>query len=231
MKNKITLLARFSVSERAAKRAKYALSVAGAIAVMVGVQVWASNQSQLNQTINEGTLSVDIVDSGGTTVGSPSVTFGALTFDFDTQDGSGTLGTASERIRVYNPTSTAAWSVTLAGSATTATWTDGGSNKYDFNDGSGYTDGGDTDSFGGQMTVDPSGGTLNGVGSCTTTNVSLGSSDSYEEGTTDSIDLVTAASGADTFCRWDLTGVSLSQGIPAGQAAASYSLTMVLTVS
>lgn len=196
---------------------------------LTGTVVWAVNDT-FNQTISAGSLSVDIVDSGGSSVGSPAVTFGAVNYSFDNQDGTGTLGTASEKIRAYNPTSTETWTVNMAGSATTALWTDGG-NTYDFNDGSGYSDGGDTDSKGGQMTVDPSGGTLAGVSGCATANVSKGTSDSFVEGSTDSIDLMYASAGAATFCRWDLTGVSLTQKIPGGQPAGSYSMTMVITIS
>lgn len=197
---------------------------------LTSLQVWAADWSQLSQTINDGTLAVDIVDSGGSTVASPSVTFGALTYSFSTQDGTGTLGTSSERIRAYNPTSTDTWSVNLAGSATTATWSNG-SHTYDFNDGNGYTDGTDADSVGGQMTVDPSSATITGVSGCSTSNISTGSSDSYVEGTTDNIDLMSASAGAATYCRWDLTGVSLTQGIPAGQNPGTYTLTMNLTIS
>lgn len=48
--------------------------------------------------------------------------------------------------------------------------------------------------------------------------------------TTDSIDLFAAAAGADIACRWDLTGVSLTQRVPAAQTPGSYSLAMTLTV-
>ena len=56
--------------------------------------------------------------------------------------------------------------MSLAGSATTAVWDSAGTD-IDFNDagGSGCTDGGDADSLGGQLTVDPSGGTL-AAGQC-----------------------------------------------------------------
>ncbi len=209
---------------------KKTLKLVTLVMFLAGLQVLAADWSQLSQTINDGTLAVDIVDSSGASVSNPSVTFGALTYSFDTQDGTGTLGTSDERIRAYNPTSTDTWTVNLAGSSTTATWSDG-SHTYDFNDGSGYTDGSDADSVGGQMTVDPSGATITGVSGCSTSNISTGSSDSYVEGTTDNIDLMSASSGAATYCRWDLTGVNLTQGIPAGQSPGTYTLTMNLTIS
>lgn len=197
---------------------------------LAGTAVYAANTPQFNQAISEGAKSVDVVDGSGNSVASPSVSFSAANFSFSTQDTTGTLGTASEKIRALNPTSGVTWTVNLAGNATTSTWTTG-SQYYDFNDGSGYTDGGDADSYGGQMTVDPSGGTLAGVSGCATTNVTKGTSDSFAEGTTNSIDLMSAAAGASTFCRWDLTGVGLTQKMPAGQAAGSYSINMTLTIS
>lgn len=56
--------------------------------------------------------------------------------------------------------------MSLAGSATTAVWDSAGTD-IDFNDAgtSGCTDGGDADSLAGQLTVDPSGGTL-AAGQC-----------------------------------------------------------------
>lgn len=215
--------------EKIAKALKKSLITILAFAFLTGVQVYASNQSQFSQAISAGSLGVDIVDAGGSSVSSPAVSFGAKAFSFDTQDATATFGTASEKVRASNPTSTAAWTVNLAGNATTDSWTSG-SNHYDFNDTSGYTDGVDTDSYGGQMTVDPSAGTLAGISGCATTNVSKGTSDSFVEGSANSIDIMSAATGASTFCRWDLTGVGLTQKIPSSQASGSYSLTMVLTV-
>lgn len=206
----------------------------GGLLALIGIVsssalVYAASTPQFNQSISAGSLSVDVVDGSGNSVASPAVTFGALPFSFNTQDGTGTLGTASEKIRAINPTGTATWTVNLAGSATTTTWSTG-SQYYDFNDGSGYIDGADADTYGGQMTVNPSGGTIAGVSGCATTNVTAGASDSFVQATTDSIDLMSAAAGASTYCRWDLTGVSLTQKIPAGQVAGSYSVNMTLTI-
>ncbi|MFZ2153814.1 MAG: hypothetical protein WAV16_01140 [Candidatus Moraniibacteriota bacterium] len=196
---------------------------------VLAIQASASNQSQLNQSINDGVKSIDIVDAGGTTVASPTVAFSAATFSFNTQDTTGTLGVSAQRIRVSNPTSTATWTASIAGSATTATWTTG-SLYYDFNDGSGYTDGGDADSYGGQLMVAPAGGTLAGVSGCATTNVSLGSNSGFNQSTVDSITIASGAAGATTYCRWDITNIGLTQRLPASQASGSYSLNLVLSV-
>jgi len=199
---------------------------------IVAIKASASNQSQLSQSITDGVKAIDIVDAGGATVASPTVGFTSATFSFNTQDTTGTLGVSAERIRVYNPTSTATWTASIAGSATTATWT-AGSTYYDFNDasGSGYTDGaGDADTYGGQLLVSPAGGTLAGVSSCLTTNVSLGANSAFNQGTVDSISIASGAAGAPTYCRWDITNIGLTQKIPASQNSGSYSLNLVLSI-
>lgn len=207
------------------------LIIAISLVFMTGTVAYAATTPQLNETISDGAKSVDIVDGSGNAVASPSATFGALTFSFGTQDATDNgIFTSSQKIRVSNPTSTATWTINIAGSAPTALWTAGG-NTYDFNDSSGYTDGADTDSKGGQMTVDPSGATITGVSGCATTNISNGTSDSFVETTNNSIDLFTAASGAATYCRWDYTGVNLTQKVPAGQPSGSYTLSMTITIS
>lgn len=201
------------------------------LAMLIGSGAYAATTPQLTQAIAEGAKSVDIVDAGGVTVASPAATFGALTFSFNTQDATASnVFNSAQRIRVANPTSTAVWSVNIAASTPTAAWTSGG-NTYDFNDTAGYTDGADTDTKGGQLTVDPSAGVIAGISGCATTNVTAGTSDAFVEGTNNSIDLFSGASGAATFCRWDFTGTNLSQKIPAGQPAGSYSLSMTVTIS
>jgi hypothetical protein len=198
--------------------------------------ILASNVSNFTQTINAGTLAVDIVDGSYVTVASPSVAMGAVTFSFGCQSASGTLGTASQVIYVTNPDAADnGWTVTMAASAPTAVWDSAGTD-YDFNDpgGSGCTDGGDADSLAGQMTVNPAPGTL-GVGqcdSCVTTNVTKGSSTGYNEGTTNSVTILTGAAGSNDIGDWTLTGVSLSQTIPGEQPAASdYDINMTLTAT
>lgn len=211
-------------------------ATSAAIIMLYGaVVVFASGTSNFTQTINAGSLSIDIVNGSYVSVGSPAVAMGAATFDFACQTATGSFGTASEQIYVQNPDAAdAGWTASVAGSATTAVWDSAGTD-YDFNDasGSGCTDGADADSFGGQMTVDASGGTL-AVGqcaSCVTTNVTKGSSSAFVEGTTDSITVLTGAAGSDDIGDWTLQGVSISQEVPAEQpAAADYDINMVLSV-
>jgi hypothetical protein len=205
--------------------------------VGLGQIINAAATSEFQVTINSGTLSVDIADSTSSysSVGSPSVTFSAQDFSFSCGSTSGTLGTATEAIYVQNPDAAdSGWTVSIAASATTDVWDSTGTD-FDFNDPttSGCADGADADSLAGQLTVDASGGTLSAgdCSSCTTANISLGSSNAFNEGTVDSVTLLTAAAGSDDIGDWQLTGVSLSQTIPAEQPAASdYTLSMTLSV-
>ena len=214
--------------------------IAGGVAVyfFVGEKYGGvrSATTSLTQTINAGTLSVDIVDGSYAPVGTPSVAMSTETFSFSCGSSTGTLGTATEQIYVQNPDNAdGGWSLTIAASNPTDLWDSAGTD-YDFNDPttSGCEDGGDADSFAGQMTIDASGGTLavGNCSSCTTTNITKGSSSAFDEGTTDSITLLTAAAGSDDIGDWTLQGVSLSQTIPPEQpAAADYSLSLTVTVA
>ncbi len=196
---------------------------------------YAASTSNFQLTINPGTLAVDIVNGSFTTVASPSVVFSAATFSFSCSSTTGTLGTSSEQIYVTNPDAAdAGWVVSIAGSATTAFWNSAGTDM-DFNDAtsSGCGDGADTDTLKGQLTVNPSGGTIavGNCASCSTTSVTAGSSSAFVEGTTDSITVLTGASGSDDIGDWTLQGVALTQTIPAEQPAASdYNIDMVLSI-
>ena len=159
--------------------------ILGTMALSTVAGVYAAATSNFTLTVNAGTLSVDIVDGSYVTIGSPSVALGAVTAGFGCQAATGTFGTASQVIYIKNPDAADnGWSVSLAGSATTAVWDSAGTD-YDFNDagGSGCTDGADADGFGGQMTVDPSGGVLatGACASCAATNVSKGTSAAFAE--------------------------------------------------
>lgn len=196
----------------------------------------AANNSTFSQTINAGTLVTDIKDSSQATVGSPSVNMSAATFSFSCQSGgsasTGTFGTNNERIYLTNPDGADnGWTLTLAAtSGATANWSSG----YDFNDagGSGCTDGADADSLGGQLTVSPTPGTLTtDCSSCSSSNITKGSNTAFVQGTTDSITLLNGAAGSDDIGQWYLTGVGLSQTIPAETPAGSYSINMTLTAT
>jgi hypothetical protein len=195
--------------------------------------VFATDTTELSQSIT-GSLDIKIVDADGNEVTSPSVAFASKAFSMTYQTSAATLGTSSERMRVTNPSGTTdTWVLSIAATSGATTLYTDGSNTYDFNDPTASAgDGTDTDSKGGQLTVDPSAGTIAGVGGTSTSNVSKGNSDSFNEETSNnSIDLMTAASGAQKPGQWDLTGVGLSQTIPGGQATGSYAIDMTLTAS
>lgn len=198
--------------------------------------VLASGTSNFQQTINPGTLSSDIVDGSYASVSSPSMAMSAATFSFSCQTVTGTFGTSAEKIYVVNPDAADnGWTLTVAPASVAAVW-DGAASDYDFNDstGAGCTDGADADSVGGQMTVNASGGTL-AIGecaSCVTTNVSKGSLSAFVSGTTDSVTLLNASATSDDIGDWALTGVSITQTVPAEQgAAADYDINMVVTAT
>lgn len=185
-------------------------------------------------TTGNGTLSVDIVDSGGSPVASPAFSMTSSGYLFTCDPTTTTVGTSSQRIQVTNNTGTAAWNLSIAAtSGATANWNSGG-NTYDFNDPSGSpagcSDGGDADSIAGQLTLNASVGTSTPQSGCTNTGISLGASSAFNQGTTDSITLLSASSSASVGCYWQLTGVSGTQQIPQDQPAGSYSINLTLTV-
>jgi len=222
-------------TKKLTKITQNSLVLAFVFVFLISSQVFAADTTVLTQVINAGSLGEDIVDASGVTVASPAVTMGAVSFSFSDQTSSGQFGTTAERVRVSNPTATEEWTVSIAASATTAVWTDGGSSTYDFNDasGSGYTDGADTDSVGGQMTIDPSGGSVTGVDGCATTGVNVQATPvAFEEGTTDSVDLMIAGGTAAPFCQFDFIGDAgnVVQKIPASTIAGTYTISLTVSV-
>jgi len=167
----------------------------------------------------------------------------AKTFSFNCYSGgtasTGTLGTNAQRLYAINPGASVpnGWDVTVAATGgATATWANtGNTKKFDFNDagGSGCTDGADTDSYAGQMNIDPSSGTLTtDCGSCTSTGITKGSSTAFVEGTTNSITLITAANTVSNPYRGYLTGIPVTQTIPAEQGVDStYTINLTLTIT
>ncbi len=214
-----------------------ALCVVVLTAGVVSTGLFAAATSNFQFTVNAGTLSIDIVDGSYVAVGSPSVVFTPASFSFACQTAgvTGTFGTATQQIYIKNPDAADnGWTVSLAASAPTAFWDSAGTD-VDFNDPttSGCTDGGDADSLKGQLTIDASGAALaaGARAGTLTTNITKGSSSAFNQGTTDSITLLTAASGSDDIGDWTLQGVTLSQSIPAETPAASdYDINMTLSI-
>jgi hypothetical protein len=222
------------------RKTSFAVMVALLMFTTSGVVI-AANTPTLNQTINAGTLSTDILNGSRVPVASPSATLSVKTFDFNCQTGgsasTGTLGTTSEREYVMNPSAANnGWTLTIAATGgPTALWTSGG-NTFDYNDGnaSGCTDNptSEPDGMPGQLTINPSVGTLmtDCVG-CSVTGITKGSSTGLLEGGPNSATLLTAAAGSDDMWRGYFYGSTLSQTIPAEQLAGAYTLNMTITVA
>lgn len=184
-----------------------------------------------------GTLGADIVDGSGTSVGSPSITMSVLSTVFNCTQSTGTLGTPTEHIRVSNMSANAGWNLSLAPTdGPTALWRNVGNiAQYDFNDPTGSTpgcqDGPDADSVAGLLSVQMAAATLTPQSGCSTTNINFGADNTFDEGATDSVPLLTAAAGSNTECYWDLAGITLKQQIPAEQAPGTYSINFTITAT
>ncbi|QQS17849.1 hypothetical protein IPL68_04245 [Candidatus Saccharibacteria bacterium] len=183
-----------------------------------------------------GALTVDIVNAGGTSVVSPSVSFASLGLVFSCTESTANLGIAAQKIRVSNMTANASWVLSVAPTAgPTGLWDNTGATAhYDFNDTTGTqpgcADGIDADAFAGKLRVEPSASSLAPQTGCSSSNLSLGSNQDYTQGVVDSISLLTAAVGSNTECYWDVTGIPLRQTIPAEQMPSSYSLGLTITL-
>lgn len=169
-----------------------------------------------------GSLGVDIVDGSGASVTTPSVDFSSEVFSWAAQQSTGVLGIATEKVHLFNDTTTATWDLTLAATdGPTALWDDGGTESYDFNGAAAA----------GRLEVDPSSATITPESGCTTTGVTSGSAAFFAQGTLDSVTLASADATADTECYWDITGIDFTQDIPAAQPSGTYTLDLTLTAS
>jgi hypothetical protein len=173
-------------------------------------------------------LSVDIVDSGGSPVASPSVGLSSVDTDFECQTSTGILGTSSQKIRVTNTTANGNWTLSIAATdGPTALWSNG-SNTYDFNNPSGAPAG----CTGGQLTVDTiDNGSITPEGSCSSSGISKDLS-AFSQGVTNNVTLL-SASGSQTGCYFDLEGIELFQKIPSEvpSSITPYTINMTLTVT
>lgn len=202
-----------------------ALILASVVGVAVGVApaVYAATtaNSTLTQTISAGTISTSIRDAAGDIVSSPSFAMTSGTVSTSTQTSTGTFGSNTQRITVDNPNGSVtggAWTLALnATTPGTGVWSNG-SATYPYN-GTAST---------GQLTVNPAAGTITAtVG--TTTNVTLGTQSTFSGSTP--ITLVTASTTAEAIWNGYVTGIGLSQIIPANTPTGSYSISMTQTVT
>ena len=181
-------------------------------------------------------LNIDIVDATGISVASPVFSFSSIVAPINCASSTATFGTSAQRIRLKNTTDTPGWTLSIAATAgSTALWS-AGTPQYDFNDGAGSPAGCaaglDSDTYGGQMTVNASAGTLAArtVSMCNTTGLTKGSAAAFAEGTLNAITIMSGSASAPTGCFWELTNVAVSQQVPGGQSVGEYSINMTLTV-
>ncbi len=186
-------------------------------------------------TSPSGSLGADIVDAAGSSVGAPSFDFSSLVAPINCTASTATLGTNLQRLRLKNTTDTPGWSLSIAATAGNGALWSAGTPKYDFNDGSGAPAGCaaglDSDTYGGQMTINAAPGTLStrAVSMCNTTGITKGASAAFVEGVTDSITVMSGSASAATGCFWELINVAVTQQVPGGQPTGSYSINMTLT--
>ncbi len=182
----------------------------------------ASEDVILEQEVNEGDLFIYFVNELKEYVHTPSaIIFSFIETSFEDQDSTAVLGTDEETIRIDNATTgevvlSAALDVTTF--VDDAKWTAAGDKSY-----LAYGDG----SSGG-LEIDPIGSSVVTEG-CEVGVVSRGSASRFTPTTSESIDIFTTTGGG--YCRYDLTGVDLTQTIPAKTPAGNYSLGMVLTLT
>jgi hypothetical protein len=228
----------FVASANAAGAIKSVTSTGITVGTTSSVNASGSTYRYMAWRVPVGVLSGDIVDSGGGSVVSPSFSMNGANYLFGCEEVMGALGTASQRLRVSNMTSNAAWTTSIAATdGPTAVWKTGdNAQQYDYNESSGSpagcTDGSDTDTVAGKLRIEPSAATLTPqAGGCTTTGISLGSNTDFNESSVNAITLMSASGSANIGCYWDLTGVMLRQYIPQAQAGGTYTLNLTITTS
>lgn len=183
-----------------------------------------SSTSDVTQQINSGVLTSAILDASRVAVPTPSFAMSATTFSFSCQTSTGTLGSGTQRLYVINPSATTAgqsWNLTMAA---TGPWSNG-SATYAYNNaaGAGCT--------AGQLTVNPTVGTVTAdcvSSACTSAVITKGSSTAMNGATP--VTILSGAAGT-TIYRGYITGVSLSQAIPAEQPSGTYTLPVTLTAT
>lgn len=198
-------------------------SAAVAVAVLAGAPaVYAATTatSTLSQSITNGTISTDVRDGSNVVVGSPSYSMASRTVSTSQQSTTGTFGTASQRIAVDNPGgANNGFSITLnATTPGTGNWSDGGGHTYAYN-GTAAT---------GQLTVDPSVSTWTALVG-TTTSITKGTSATFTGST--AISLATSSAALEDIWNGYVTGIGLTQTIPANQVAGTYTISMTQTVA
>jgi hypothetical protein len=157
---------------------------------------------------------LEIVDGSNSPVATPSFGLTNKQFDFNaSQNTTATLGTASQKLRLANPTAATSFSVSIAPAEGVTAWT-GTTYTMPFKD---------------LLTINPATCTIAKVdGKATdTSHISKGTSLTFSDSVT-SIPLFNTSTDIG-FSRYDITGISLTQLIPAKTQADTYGISLVLT--
>ena len=199
-----------------------ALAAVGTLAMTAAPPAYAAltATSTLSQSITNGTLSTDVCDAGNAVVGSPSFSMAARNVSTSQQSTTGTFGAAAQRIAVDNPGgANNGFSLTLNATVPgTGKWDDGASHQYAYN-GTAAT---------GQLTVDPSVSTWTALVG-TTTSITKGTSTAFSGST--AITLATTSAALEDIWNGYVTGIGLTQTIPANTPAGTYTISMTQTVT
>ena len=181
-----------------------------------------------------GLLGVSIVNSNDDDVSTPTVEMNPIPASFACATATGSLGDSNQLIRVTNSTANPNWSLSIAPTGgANSLWASSSSKYYDFNDSNGTpigcSDGIDTDSYAGRLSINPSTATATPIAGCSVAGGSFGTNASFSE-SINSITLV-STNNAETNCYWDLANFGISQTIPAGTGIDNYSLSLTITVT
>lgn len=189
----------------------------------VAYAVTSTTTSKLSQQINNGVISTDFRTAANAVVPSPTFAMTAVSVSTSLQTATGTYGLDAQRATVDNPGgANNGW--TLAINATTPAtdlWTTGGGSPvtYDYK--------GATAALG-QLSVDPTLATITAV-TGGSTGVTKGSVGTFT--TVSPITIMQADAGSADIWNGYITGVGLSQTIPANKPAGTYTLNMTQTLT
>jgi hypothetical protein len=185
----------------------------------------------------ESVLSASMVDASGSPLPSASFALSTNTVSDTCQGSLGLLGTADQKLRVLNSTTNPAWTLSIAATdGPTALWRNlGNTEQFDFNetsgDPAGCADGPDSDNKAGYFAFAPSSfGQITAKPGCNNTGITLGGTQQFAEGTTDSLTIATASGATQTGCYWDIGNILMGQFSPAYQPADSYYINMTITI-
>ena len=198
-----------------------AVAVVGAGAPLAHAALTAN--STLSQSITAGTLSTDIRDASNNLVSAPTFNMTGVNVSTSQQTATGTFGTSAQRISIDNPGAVTTQSITLTLAATggaSATWTSG-SNTYAFNGASAAN---------GQLTVDPAPSTWT-ARTGTTTGITKGSAATFSGGLNTPVTIATLPGSLEDIWNGYVTGIGLSQTIPANTPVGTYTISMTQTVA